>query len=205
MEFILLALAHFLALLSPGPDFFLILQASLRLPIRYSLSLCFGIALANGVYLTLAITGIELVSQSSLIQQGLKYLGGAYLVFIGIMLLRSQRQPAEGVDLKENPDFLHEKSYIKQLYLGFLSGILNPKNAIFYLAIFSTMVSPETTVTLRILYGLWMVSIVFFWDAAVAVFVGNSMVKDKLGRALYYIEKLSGVVLASFGVLLSFS
>ena len=33
MEFLLLASAHFLALLSPGPDFFLIMQASLRLPV----------------------------------------------------------------------------------------------------------------------------------------------------------------------------
>ena len=40
MEFLLLATAHFLALLSPGPDFFLIMQASLRLPLRYGFAIC---------------------------------------------------------------------------------------------------------------------------------------------------------------------
>jgi len=42
MEFILIAAAHFLAFLSPGPDSFLILQISLRLPLRYAISVCGG-------------------------------------------------------------------------------------------------------------------------------------------------------------------
>jgi len=202
MEFLLLAVAHFLALLSPGPDFFLILQAAFRLPLRYSLSLCLGIAVANGVYLAFAIMGLELVSQSALIQQGLHCLGGGYLVFVGIMLLRSSRQV---IAVEEKPGFMHQQNYVKQFYLGFLSGILNPKNAIFYLAIFSTMVSPETPLYIRSLYGIWMVLVVFLWDAMVAVVVGQKGVKDKLGGGIYYIEKMSGVILATFGVLLSFS
>jgi threonine/homoserine/homoserine lactone efflux protein len=202
MEFILVAAAHFLALLSPGPDFFLIVQAAFRLPLRYSLSLCFGIAMANGVYLIFAIMGLAIVSQSSLVQQGLKYLGGGYLIFIGIMLLRAKRQT---LAVKEDVGFMHRKTYPKQFYLGFLSGILNPKNAIFYLAIFSTMVSTDTTLMVRCLYGLWMVLAVFIWDAIVVVIVGAKGVRNRLGGGLYYIEKLSGVVLATFGVLLSFS
>lgn len=202
MEFTLLAVAHFLALLSPGPDFFLILQAAFRLPLRYTLSLCFGIAVANGVYLGLAIMGLELVSQSSILQQGLKYLGGGYLVFLGLMLLRSSKRV---VKVEDDPGFIHKRSFLRQFYLGFLSGILNPKNAVFYLAIFSTMVSSETTLIVRSLYGLWMVLVVFAWDAMVALVVGAKGVKEKLGGGLYYIEKLSGVVLAGFGLLLSLS
>ncbi|BHH84613.1 LysE family translocator [Desulforhopalus sp. 52FAK] len=202
MEFLLLAVAHFLALLSPGPDFFLILQAALRLPLRYSLALCLGIAMANGIYLAFAIMGLELVSQSALLQQGLHYLGGGYLIFVGIMLIRSSRQ---FITVEGTSGFMHQQNHVKQFYLGFLSGILNPKNAIFYLAIFSTMVSPETSLFIRSLYGIWMVGVVFLWDAMVAAFVGQKGVKDKLGGTMYYIEKMSGVILASFGVLLSFS
>lgn len=202
MEFALLAVAHFLALLSPGPDFFLVLQSSLRLPLRFSLSLCIGIALANGFYLALAVTGLELVSQSLVIQHGLKYLGGGYLIFIGVMLLRTARHP---LPVDGTTSFLHEKSHVKQFYIGFLSGVLNPKNAIFYLAIFSTMVSAETPFVIRCLYGVWMVFVVFFWDAMLAAVIGFKGLKEKLGEGLYYIEKLSGVVLAFFGLFLSFS
>ena len=58
MEFIFIATAHFLALLSPGPDFFLIMQAALRLPPRYGIAICVGIAFANGTYLLLAVLGL---------------------------------------------------------------------------------------------------------------------------------------------------
>ena len=63
MEFLLIATTHLLALLSPGPDFFLVLQAALRLPRRYGLAICAGIALANALYLALAVSGIEIVRE----------------------------------------------------------------------------------------------------------------------------------------------
>ena len=67
------------------------------------------------------------------------------------------------------------------------------------------MVSVDTSLFMRCLYGVWMVLAVFIWDSTVAIVVGTNGVKNKLGGGLYYIEKLSGLVLATFGVLLSFS
>ena len=83
MEFLLLASAHFVALLSPGPDFFLILQASLRLPLRYAISVCVGIAAANVVYLCCAVLGLEVVREMDGLMTVLRILGAIYLVFIG--------------------------------------------------------------------------------------------------------------------------
>lgn len=80
MEFVLIASAHFLALLSPGPDFFLIMQTALRMPMRYALSVCAGIAAANGLYLTIAVLGLEAVRNMHLLMTVLKYLGSGYLI-----------------------------------------------------------------------------------------------------------------------------
>jgi len=44
-----------------------------------------------------------------------------------------------------------------------MSGLLSPKNAIFYLSLFTAMVSPQTSLGMRGLYGLWMASLVLFW------------------------------------------
>lgn len=92
MGFLLIASAHFLALLSPGPDFFLVMQASLRLPRRYCFALCSGIAIANGVYILSAVIGLEVVREMTWFLALLKYLGGSYLLFLGVMLLRSPVQ-----------------------------------------------------------------------------------------------------------------
>lgn len=52
-----LALAHFMALLSPGPDFFLLVGYAVRYRLRGSVGLCLGIAAGNGLYILLVVIG----------------------------------------------------------------------------------------------------------------------------------------------------
>lgn len=202
MEFLLIASAHFLALLSPGPDFFLLMQAALRLPLRYGLAISGGIATANGLYLLLAVAGIEVVKEFESLMLSLKYAGAAYLLFIGIMLLRSPKQTLEN---STGNGLLRTHHLGRQFMLGFGSAILNPKNAIFYLSLFTVMVSETTGFATRCLYALWMVSIVFFWDCGVVLLIGRPAIRARLGNTIFYIEKLSGCALACFGLILPFT
>lgn len=202
MEFILLASAHFVALLSPGPDFFLILQASLRLPLRYAITVCTGIAAANAVYLCCAVLGLEVVREMDGLMMILRVLGAIYLVFIGIMLLRS---PLHSFEEEGEKRFLHGRSYLRQLTIGFMSGIFNPKNAIFYLSLFTVMVSDHTPLPIRGLYGLWMTLVVFLWDTLVVLLLGRNRIKAGLGRGVFVLEKVAGVMLTCFGLFLPFA
>ncbi|MCP4114613.1 MAG: LysE family translocator [Desulfobacteraceae bacterium] len=202
MEFLIIASTHFLALLSPGPDFFLILQTALRLPLRYAFAVCAGIASANAVYLAIAVAGLEAVKEMTLLMLVLKYLGGAYLVYIGVLLVKAPKRALDGTGAGRT-GFLHARSMKQQFAIGFMSGILNPKNAVFYLSLFTVMVSPATGIGLRILYACWMTGIVLFWDMGVAVMMGNPAVKQRLGRWIFGIEKVSGAVLTLFGILLT--
>jgi len=161
MEFLLIASAHFMALLSPGPDFFLILQTALRMPLRYAFAVCFGIAAANGLYLIIAVTSLEAVREMTNLMFILKYFGGAYLLYIGIMMLRA---PLRSLEYTNRKNILWVKSIKRQFTMGFMSAILNPKNAIFYLSLFTVMVSSETSLFVRSLYALWMTGIVLIWD-----------------------------------------
>jgi threonine/homoserine/homoserine lactone efflux protein len=197
MEFLLLASAHFLALLSPGPDFFIIIQTALKKPLCYAFSVCAGIASANALYLLVAVLGLEVIKEMPMLMLVLKYLGGAYLVFLGVMLLKSKK-----IDINVDKNQLQIKSLKAEFVIGFLSGFLNPKNAIFYLSLFTLMVSAETSLFTRTLYALWMSFLVLFWDMGIAVLIGNENVKNRLSRWIYLIEKISGFVLASFGLVL---
>ena len=62
-----LALSHFVALLSPGPDFFLLVGYAVRYRIRGSIGLCLGIAAGNALYIVLAIVGWGLLRQAPLL------------------------------------------------------------------------------------------------------------------------------------------
>jgi len=196
----MIATAHFLALLSPGPDFFLILQAALRLPLRYAFLVCAGIAAANGVYLVVAVLGLETVREMDTLMRLLRWLGGGYLVYVGVMLLRT---PQRSLDAGAPVSALHVPGVGRQFMVGFLSAIFNPKNAIFYLSLFTVMVSAETSLEIRVLYALWMVAVVLAWDMGVAAAFGRERVKRLLGRWVFRIEKVSGLLLTVFGVLLA--
>jgi threonine/homoserine/homoserine lactone efflux protein len=201
MEFLLIASAHFLALLSPGPDFFLVMQASLRLPRRYGFAICSGIAIANNVYIIFALIGLEMVREMTAVLSLLKYLGGAYLLFIGVMLLRT---PVQSFYNRGGYSCMQAQNMKRQFLIGFMSAILNPKNVIFYLSLFTVMVSDQTGFFTRCLYALWMMSIVFIWDCCVVMAVGMDSVKKRLGSSINYIVKVSGVALSLFGIFLPF-
>lgn len=202
MEFLLIASAHFLALLSPGPDFFLIVQASVRLPVRYAFSVCAGIAVANAVYLVCAVAGLEVVRDWVWLMTGLRYLGAMYLILLGILLLRA---PRSDYGQHQSGNFLLARHLGKQFLVGFMSGILNPKNIIFYLALFTLMVSDKTDFTVRFLYALWMTAVVFLWDIGIVLVIGRENVRNFFGRSLFIVEKISGGVLTIFGLLLPFT
>jgi threonine/homoserine/homoserine lactone efflux protein len=192
MEFFILASAHFLALLSPGVDFFLIVHTTLKRPIKDALKVCFGIASANALYILMAVLGLEIIRDLYFVLTLLRYLGSGYLIYIGVMLLKAKK-----IEIKSDKQSLHVKSYF---LLGFLSAFLNPKNILFYFSLFSVIVSVQTSLHVRVLYGLWMSFAVLAWDVFVVYLLGNKRVKNRLSFYIYHIEKVAGIVLISFGV-----
>lgn len=90
-----LALAHFMALLSPGPDFFLLVGYAVRYRLRGSVGLCLGIAAGNGLYILLVVIGSGLLRQTPLLFTIIELLGAAYLLWVGRQLLKSRAGPLE--------------------------------------------------------------------------------------------------------------
>ena len=189
-----LALSHFVALLSPGPDFFLLVGYAVRYRIRGSLGLCLGIAAGNALYIVLAIVGWGLLRHAPLLFLLIELLGAGYLLWIGSLLIRS-RPAALAVESVRTS----RPGFGKQLLLGLGSSLLNPKNALFYLALMTALLGPDVTLLQQATCGVWMVTVVLAWDLALVSLMGLSSVQQKLSRALWLIERTAGVVLMGFG------
>ena len=86
-----LALAHFLALLSPGPDFFLILGHAVRHRLRGALFICLGIALGNALYICLAVSGWSVMRQIPSLYRLREPAGAGYLAWLGFWRRRESR------------------------------------------------------------------------------------------------------------------
>ncbi len=91
-SFLALALAHFVALLSPGVDFFIILTNSSKYGKLSGIITSVGIALANLVYILLALFGISLIKDNETVFITIKILGSLYLLYIGYLLLTSKKK-----------------------------------------------------------------------------------------------------------------
>ncbi|SFT97098.1 Threonine/homoserine/homoserine lactone efflux protein [Kosakonia arachidis] len=190
-----LALAHFVALLSPGPDFFLLIGLAIRYRLRGSAGLCIGIAIGNALYIVLVIIGSSAVRQFAPLFTTIELIGACYLLWIGTHLLRSRPQTLAITHAQQQCP-----SWRKQCLLGLGSALLNPKNALFYLALMTALLGPEVTLLQQSVSGIWMVLVVLLWDLALVTLIGLPIVQQRLSRSIYWIERSAGVVLMVFGV-----
>ncbi len=196
VEFGSLAIAHFVALLSPGPDFLLLMGCSIKYGYRKTIGTCLGIAVANGVYILLAVGGFSILRENALIFGGMKIIAAGYLMYLGMLLIKSARKNICTTEPRlEAPNIGHMQMFVR----GFLSAILNPKNAIFYLSLMSVIVSQQTPIRHQLYYGGWMFSVVLLWDLLISFCIGSAFVRQVLDAHTYRIERFSGLLLMVAG------
>jgi threonine/homoserine/homoserine lactone efflux protein len=191
-QFLVIAGAHFLALVSPGPDFFLIVRSAVVNGPRTAGGVCVGIAVANAVYIALAIAGVSLLQTSALFFSLLKWGGCGYLAWIGWRFVRSSGELA--MPVTDSPQ-ASPSGWWRECRTGFLSGILNPKNSLFYSSLFSLGFDAATPPGVRLAYGLWMFAVVLLWDLAVARAAGHPPLVRRFRAHIRMLERLTGAVL----------
>ncbi|MDQ7989398.1 MAG: LysE family transporter [Candidatus Dactylopiibacterium sp.] len=194
-SFLMIAAAHFLALLSPGPDFFLIARTSLSSGWRVASGACCGVALANGVFIAAAFAGTTVLRPGSVPFLALQLAGCAYLLHLGVLFIRHAgshglRHMAGDASRQAAPG-----AWWRAAGMGFLSGVLNPKNALFYASLAAMLGSAHASAGWKLVYGLWMFCTVLLWDLLVALLIGNRFVLGAFANALPWLERLSGALL----------
>jgi threonine/homoserine/homoserine lactone efflux protein len=82
--------------------------------------------------------------------------------------------------------------------LGFLTNATNPKATLFFLAIFTTIVSAATPLRIQIFYGSWMCFVNAAWFALVGVVFTSPVIRERFLRVGYLFERAIGVLLIAF-------
>ena len=144
------------------------------------------------------LLGLGLVlQQSPWLFNALKLAGAAYLVYLGIKMLRSK--PA--IEQLDAPS--PALSDLAALRTGFLTNALNPKTSIFIVSLFMGVVRPDTAVTVQVAYGLFIASAHAVWFSLIALCFSAGTVREKLVASRQWIDRIFGGLLVSFGVLLT--
>ena len=91
--FVTVAIAHFLALLSPGPDFVLIVKSAVKNNSKKSIGIAVGISSANALYITLCLIGVgSILAKSTTVLIVLKVMGGLFLMYLSLQALRAKKR-----------------------------------------------------------------------------------------------------------------
>ncbi|MCH4246460.1 MAG: LysE family translocator [Acinetobacter populi] len=197
--FLLIATTHFLALLSPGPDFFLILRTSLTRSRICCFYLCLGIALGNAIYIALVFTGFKQFAQYPQLFSFIQFLGGCYLLYLSFSIFKASTQHV--IAERQHIDLQRQRNIFQYFLMGLLSSLLNPKNALFYASLIS-LLGPNIRLPTQLFYALWMIAMVLSWDLLIAWLFQRPQVLEKFNRYLSIIEKITATLFFCFAAIL---
>ena len=202
-EFLSVALAHLLAVASPGPDFAVVLKQSLTHGRRTALWTSIGIGTAILLHITYSLLGLGLLIQGSAFWfTGVKFAGAAYLVWLGLHGLRAKpREGLTGPAAVAQPPPASRAAFLT----GFLTNALNPKATLFFLSLYVMLVSPQTPRWVQAGYGLWMAVTTMAWFSLVSVLFTKPEVRNKFLRHGHWIDRVLGVVFLAFAAKLAFA
>lgn len=169
-EWLLFAGAALLMVLTPGPNMIYLISRSICQGRKAGVISLLGVVLGFCVHMFAAALGITaLFLAVPVAYELLKWAGAAYLLYLAWQAVRpGARSPFEARRLAEDPPS-------RLLLMGFLTSVLNPKIAVFYLSIFPQFISPEHGSVLQqsILLGLTQISVSFTVNLVIALFAGS--------------------------------
>jgi RhtB (resistance to homoserine/threonine) family protein len=207
-EFLLVALAHLVAVASPGPDFAMVLRQSITFGRRPAIWTSIGIGTGIFLHVAYSLLGIGLLVRSSVLAFNiLKWLGAIYLAWIGQKALRARpfasgpaaagTAAAGAVRPQQTPD--RRAAFVT----GFLTNALNPKATLFFVSLFSVVINPRTPVIVQSAYGVWMALATMAWFTLVSLFFSQERVRAAFLRCGHWFERAMGVILLALGLRLA--
>jgi len=186
----------------PGADMALVTRNVLALGRRRTMLTILGIGAGCVIHATASALGISaILATSATAYNVVKTVGAAYLVWLGIQSIRTAHRPSPVVELKTSPP---RTAVLGAFMQGFLTNILNPKVAIFYLTFLPQFISPgERVLTRSLMLASIHIAMGLIWLTAYSWFI------DRLGTVLtrpavkVRLERVTGGLLIALGARLA--
>ena len=183
-EFLLIASIHLVAVISPGPDFAVVLRQSLSSTRKSSIYTALGIATSEFIHCLYSIFGMELIMKY---QENfffvLKPIAILYLFYLGISTFFTRR-PYEKFTLSSSKNFS----------LGFTTNLLNLQASTFTVTLFFAIVNINTPLSILIFYAVFIAVSTFIWFAFLSMLLTSKGFLYKFNNYIPWIYKFTGIV-----------
>ena len=199
-QFLFFVVTSLIVIVAPGQDMVLVMSRSISLGTKAGVATASGVSVGLLGHTVLAALGLGAILQASeTLFMALKFIGAAYLVYLGV---RAFRTPP--IDL--NVSGGQESSLGRLFWQGALSNLSNPKIAVFYFAFLPQFVSAGTTNTSMqlLILGSVFALLTFLVKAPIGVIAGTmSQWLRSRPRVQIWLNRISGSVLIALGLRLA--
>ncbi|MGL4712992.1 MAG: LysE family translocator [Shewanella sp.] len=217
-----LAVIHTVALISPGPDFAIMVKIATQQSRSTAIATAIGVSVAILVHTILSLTGVSLLIKSSdTLYLLVQIVGASYLAWMGFGALRAALvalatrktsgsthagQQIKAIDAADVKGVAAGLGMAMSCWQGFSTGlytnILNPKALIFFLTLFSTLITPSVTTSTKIASVILLLSLSLIWFGFLAVMLSKARVQLKLQRLTPIIDAVIGVIFMSVALVI---
>ena len=181
------------ALVLPGPDFVAVVRSSMSYGTRAGLLTTLGVTLGLCLYATLSLVGLSaILVKYQWLTWAVRVLGGSYLIYLGIKLLRTKPRQIE-LDQAARP------AGKRAILFGFLVTLTNPKAIVLFTSVFATAVTASTPTWLMGVMIALVGASSLTWYSCVSVFMSSAPVMRRFQRARHWIERAAGVCFIGLG------
>lgn len=184
-------------IVSPGPNFVLVLNTALSDSRRAGVYTALGVATGSGLFALAGLLGLILLFNGvPYFETLLPYLGGGYLIYLGLNMVRNAFRGTAEANLVS----VSNSARAWQAYrIGLFTNLTNPKAWAFYLSLFTLVVTPDTPLWAKIFLNLSMFAISFGWYGLVALLISSPRIRPWFARGQRWVEGVLGVVLVGLG------
>mgnify|MGYP000128152200 CR=1 FL=1 len=199
-ELMTLAVVAMMMAMSPGADFALVTRNSIGISRSAGLQTSMGITLGIWVHVIYCISGLALVINTSpALFNIIKYGGALYLIYLGISSLSLKDK-----SVSEQETDIHDKPSFKYIMVGFMSNALNPKTTLFFLGIYSQLVTLDTPFILQLLYG-GIISVAHLcWFFSLSYLLSHEKFINIFQKYQVIVIRALGIALIAFGARIVF-
>jgi threonine/homoserine/homoserine lactone efflux protein len=195
-ELYLLTTLAIIMAISPGADFALVCRNTMSSSSLSGIYTTLGIATALWLHIAYCIAGLAiLINNSPVIFTVIKYTGATYLIYLGYQSF------ILGASIQKNKTSTKLMLSNRSAFVsGFTSNALNPKTTLFFLSIFTQLVSTSTPVALQVVYGVIICFAHMLWFTTLSLLLGQQNFLAKIQRFEAQINKALGIVLVLFAL-----
>lgn len=189
-------IVHLVGLISPGPDFFYVSRKAMGDSRRNAILGSLGISLGVGFWACLVLFGLTFLNRIiPAFQSYLMLIGGAYLAYCGIKMVRVTKN-AQFDEIKKNSQ---HTTATKEIINGLIINLSNPKVVVFFSSVLAGYMSTLSQLIDLLSVLLMLVASTALYFMAISILLSHKHIRAFYAKNNRYLDNFAGVIFILFG------